>query len=213
MATTQNNTVAPATVTASAPATPAVQVLTLLTAVATFARYHTRGAVAMCSYHVASLAGIVFAHCAQFANSVPPATLQFTAATPTTVAPEGSTLLLYRGAVAGGKLGRSSYAAPGMAGSFVVCNTLLGSTVPPAMLVNAVLQARANTAAKHTSAVVAAGNVAQASKADQPVAVPAVVAKVAAQVTSAIVAATPAAKAVPQGKTAAQRKAHGKQVQ
>lgn len=207
MVTTQNaSPVAPATAT---PATPAV--VTLLTAIATFARYHTRGAVAMCSYHVASLAGIVFAHCAQFGKGVPPQTLQFTAATPTTPAPEGSTLLLYRGAVAGGKLGRSSYAAPGMAGTFVVCNTLLGGNVPPAMLVNAVLVARQGNAGKVTSAVVAAGNVAQAAKAEQPVAVPAVVAQVAQQVTTAIVAATPA-KQAPQGKTAAQRKQHGKQV-
>ena len=86
---------------------------------------------------------------------------------------------------------------------------------PPAMLVNVALVARATTGGKVTSAVVAAGNVAQASKAATLVATPAVVAKVAGQVTAAIVAATPAATpaaTVPTGKTGAQRKQHGKQV-
>jgi hypothetical protein len=195
---------------APAPAPVTVAVATLLTAIATFARYHTRGAVAMCSYHVSGIAGIVFAHCAQFGTGVPPQALQFTAGN---VAPAGSTLLTLRGAVAGGKLGRSSYSAAGIRGTFTVCNTLFaGQPAPLNMVVNTVLVNAPATAGKATSAVVAAGNVAQASKAATAVAVPAVVAQVAQQVTAAIVAATPVKPALPQGKTAAQRKAHGKQV-
>jgi hypothetical protein len=210
MATTQN---APAT-TPATPATPATAVATLLTAIAAFARYHTRGAVTMCSYRVAGVAGIVFAHARMFGAN-PPATLAFTAPPVGSVVPQGSTLLTLRGAVAGGKLGRSSYAALGIPGTFTVCNTLFAGAPPAAMVVNATLVATPAQAGKVTSAVVAAGNVAQASKAGTAVAVPAVVAQVARAVTGAIVAATPAATpaAQPTGKTAAQRKAHGKQVQ
>jgi hypothetical protein len=194
-------------------------VVTLVNAVATFARYHTRGTVAMCSYRVAGVAGIVFAHCRMFAGGTPPATLQFTAHTAGAAVPTGSTLLAYRGAVAGGKLGRSSYSAAGIPGTFTVCNTLLPVPVPQALLVNATLVATPTAAGKVTSAVVAAGNVAQAAKAATAVATPAQVALVAGGVTKAIVNATPAAPVATHvkatgstapGKTAAQRAAHGK---
>jgi hypothetical protein len=211
----------PAVVTAVV--TLAAGVATLLNTIATFARYHTRGAVTMCSYHIAGVPGIVFTQCAQFAQYVAtgamPATLTFTVPAIGAVIPQGSTLLTYRGAVAGGKLGRSSYSALGVRGTFTVCNTLLqGQPAPAAMVVNAVLvQATANTG-KATSAVVAAGNVAQATKAGTTVAVPATVAAVAGKVAAAIVASTPVANSVratgstAPGKTAAQRKANGKNV-
>ena len=169
----------------------ATQATNLCNAVANWHAAHTRGTTALCSYRVPGCTGIVLVRCSVFAGSVAPATLAFTAGT---VAPTGSTLLAYRGPLAGGKLGRSGYGAAGIAGVFVVCNTLLpGNVAPAGLLVNVVLAPPTAKVAHTTAAVLAAGNVAVAG-AGNPTATPATVAQVAAPAGVAALAAALQAK-------------------
>ena len=174
-------------------AAAAVNVATLLTVAASFARYHTRGTQAMCSYRVAGAQGIVFTPCAMFVGGVCPPLVRFSSHALGVAAPKGHTALVYRGAVAGGKAGRHSYGVPGMRGTFTICATLLGTAPAPAVLhINVVLAAPAlPQVGKATSAVVAAGNVAiaTATAAGKAVATPRKVAAVAAKVAAAKVAA------------------------
>ena len=165
----------------------------LCNAVANWHAAHTRGTTALCSYRVPGCTGIVFVPCSVFAGSVAPATLAFTVGYGPIV-PAGSTLLVYRGPLAGGKLGRSGYGAAGIAGVFVVCNTLLpGNVAPAGLLVNVVLAPPTAKVAHTTAAVLAAGNVAVAG-AGNPTATPATVAQVAAPAGVAALAAALQAK-------------------
>ena len=179
-------------VAAQAAQVAAAAVATLLTVAASFARYHTRGTQAMCSYRVAGAQGIVFLPCAMFAGAVCPPMLRFTGHALGVAAPKGHTALVYRGAVAGGKAGRHSYGVPGMRGTFTICATLLGTPAPAVLHINVVLAAPAlPQVGTATSAVVAAGNVAiaTATAAGKAVATPRKVAAVAAKVAAAKVAA------------------------
>lgn len=177
---------------------------------AVFARLHTRGTTAMVTYRVAGVPGVFFAPCAWFAGGTAPANVPFTVVPAGGATPANHTLLAYRGTVAGGKLGRASFGYAGHRGVCNVCLTLPvavaamqggGLAVPTALLAVATVPA---SVGKATSAVVAAGNVAQAQAQNTTaVATPATVAVVAGAATAAVVAAVAGKASTASASTAA----------
>lgn len=177
-----NNVATAATATATA-------VTTLVLAALTFARNHTRGIHAHVTYGNASVAGRAFWRTTMLAQGASwPTTLQFV---------QGATLTL----LGIGTHGHASYYVTGNrgAGTVVVPSTWFANGVAPATLgvvgVAFALPVVA-TGAHVTSAVIAAGNVAQAAIAGTAVATPATVAATAATVAATVVAkASKASKA------------------
>ena len=189
----------------------------LLNTSVVFLRHVTRGAVAYFGYVLQGVkgAGNIFCQSAQFGGVVP-ASLTFTVPTVGQVIPQGSTLLT-RGNTTLAKGARTAYAALGCP-AWVIYNAMLPTPAPLALVVNVALAASTMQGAKVTSAVVAAANVAIATATAKPVLVPAAVAAVAAgaagKLVTAAVSTRPAVAARPAsaGKTAAERRAHGRQV-
>ena len=204
------------TVTGALTATPVVLPNILNTPVV-FLRHVTRGAVAYFGYVLQGIKGAdnIFCQSAQF-NGAVPVSFTFTVPAIGAVIPAGSTLLT-RGNTTLAKGTRTAYAALGCP-AWVIYNAMLPSPAPLALVVNVALAASTMQGAKHTSAVVAAANVAVANATAKPVLVPAAVAAVAASAAGKLVqgatAQRPAVAARPAsaGKTAAERRAHGRQV-
>lgn len=154
-------------------------------------RDYTRDANAHCGYVLAGSKGIAFCSTSLLADGQPwPDAL-----TLTPNAPAGANVLVAVGQPTRPKSGgcRYNYGVPGVAGRVQVDATWFVGDIQPATLgVQGVTLATAGAnmrGSKATSAVIAAGNVAQATAAGTPVAVPAVVASTVATAIPSVVAA------------------------